>query len=190
MKDYKELIKKYLRMDQAMLASIDIDAVNQVMNVLEDARKRHAGIYICGNGGSAATASHFVCDFNKGASQGQDDKYQFICLSDNVPTMMAVANDFSYDQVFKAQLEGRIGKDDVFIGISGSGNSNNVVFAAEYAKECGAIVLGFVGYDGGKLKPICDYALHVDIDNMQVVEDIHMVFDHLMMWCLVNSDKL
>ena len=70
MKDYKELIKKYLKMDQAMLASIDIDAVNQVMNVLEDARRRHAGIYICGNGGSAATASHFVCDFNKGASQG------------------------------------------------------------------------------------------------------------------------
>lgn len=106
-----------------MLASIDIDAVNQVMNVLEDARKRHARIYICGNGGSAATASHFVCDFNKGASQEQDDKYQFICLSDNAPTMMDVANDFSYDQVFKAQLEGQIGRDDVLIGISGSGTA-------------------------------------------------------------------
>lgn len=188
MKDYKELIKKYLKMDQAMLVSIDIDAVNQVMNVLEDARKCHARIYICGNGGSAATASHFVCDFNKGVSQGQDDKYQLICLSDNVPTMMAVANDFSYDEIFKVQLEGRIGRDDVFIGISGSGNSNNVVFAAEYAKECGAIVLGFVGYDGGRLKLICDYVLHVDIDNMQVVEDIHMIYDHLMMWCLVNGE--
>lgn len=190
MRNYSELIRNYIKLDIKMLQAVDTSIVNQVMNVLEDARNRRARIYICGNGGSAATASHFACDFNKGASQGQEDKYKFICLSDNVPTMMAIANDISYDQIFKTQLEGKIEKNDILIGISGSGNSSNVIFAAEYAKECGAKVIGLVGYDGGKLIALCDYTLHVDINNMQVVEDIHMIFDHLIMWCLVNGREL
>lgn len=185
-KDYTELINRYIKADQEMLANIDVEKVNNVMNILEDARIRGAKLYICGNGGSAATASHFAGDFNKGVSITKQEKYQMICLNDNVPTMMAVANDIGYDQIFKFPLEGRIQKDDIFIGISGSGNSKNVVNAAKYAKQCDATVIGLTGYDGGELKQIADYSLHVNIDNMQVVEDLHMVFDHLMMWCLTR----
>lgn len=186
-KDYTKWILDYIKADCEMLSAIDIEKVNEIMNILEDARIRCAQIYICGNGGSAATASHFAGDFNKGVSLTREKKYRFVCLSDNVPSMMAIANDIGYEQIFRQPLEKRITKEDVFIGISGSGNSQNVVLAAEYAKKCGAVVISLTGYDGGKLKSLSDYSLHVNIDNMQVVEDIHMVFNHLMMWCLVSG---
>ena len=97
---------------------------------------------------------------------------------------MAIANDIGYEQIFKVPLENKITSHDIFIGISGSGNSRNVILAAEYAKQCGALVIGLTGYNGGKLREISDYSLHVDIANMQIVEDLHMMLDHMMMWIL------
>lgn len=182
---------------------LDLESVNVVMNVLEQARLSGKRIFICGNGGSAATASHYACDFNKGVNMGMlnidghnsdgtpnADKmngiplYNFECLSDNIPTMMAVANDESYAEAFRFPLSVKMREGDVLIGISGSGNSANVVNAMEYAKNHGGKTIAIVGYNGGKMKGMADYSIHVDINDMQIAEDLHMVLDHMMMWVL------
>ncbi len=182
--DYTQKLKNYLDTEIEVIRKLDLNAINAVMNVLEEARLSGKHIFICGNGGSAATASHFCCDFNKGVSEKQDKKYNFECLSDNTATMMAVANDISYDEVFRFPLRNKMKAGDILIGISGSGNSKNVVNAMEYAKEIGGKTIAVVGYSGGKMKEMADYNIHVNIDNMQISEDVHMIMDHLMMYVL------
>lgn len=103
--DYINELNAYREREIAVLNSLDLNSVNQVMNVLEDARLHGKRIFICGNGGSAATASHYCCDFNKGVSENQNDKYNFECLNDNIPTLMAVANDIGYEEVFRFPLK-------------------------------------------------------------------------------------
>ena len=184
MTDYKKDIRTYLEQEREVLASLDESEISDVMNVLEQTRLEGNRVFICGNGGSAATASHFTCDFNKGISYSQTVKYNFECLNDNVPMMMAIANDISYEDIFSESLKNKMHKEDVLLAISGSGNSKNVVKAVEYAKSIGAHTVGLVGYDGGKIKELVDYCIHVKIDNMQIVEDVHMTMDHVMMFVL------
>ena len=117
----------------------------------------------------------------QGRVEYTEKKFRFLCLNDNVPTVMAIANDIGYDEIFRFQLRGRLQPGDVVIGISGSGNSKNVLNAVEYAKECGNTVVGFTGFGGGKLRELADISLHVPVNSMQITEDVHMVFDHLMM---------
>ncbi len=182
--DYTKDIRTYLNEEIRVLESIDESEISNVMNILEGCRLSGSRVFICGNGGSAATASHFTCDFNKGVSYSQKVKYNFECLNDNVPLMMAIANDISYDDIFSEPLKNKMRKEDVLFAISGSGNSRNVINAAKYAKSIGATVIALVGYDGGELKKVADYSIHVNIDNMQIVEDVHMVMDHVMMFVL------
>lgn len=182
--DYIAKLREYLELEIEVIRNLDLNVINKVMNVLEKARIDGNRIFICGNGGSAATASHFCCDFNKGVSEKQEKKYNFECLSDNIPTMMAIANDISYDEIFRLPLRNKMQPEDIFIGISGSGNSKNVVSAMEYAKSIGGTTIALVGYSGGKMKEIADYSIHVDINNMQISEDVHMILDHVMMYVL------
>lgn len=182
--DYINELNAYREREIAVLNSLDLNSVNQVMNVLEDARLHGKRIFICGNGGSAATASHYCCDFNKGVSENQNDKYNFECLNDNIPTLMAVANDIGYEEVFRFPLKNKMKSGDILIGISGSGNSKNVVNAMEYAKSIGGTTIAIVGYSGGKMKKMADYNIHVNINDMQISEDIHMMLDHMMMYVL------
>ena len=182
--DYKKELAVYLEQEIEVIRSLDLDSVNSVMNVLEKARLAGKKIFICGNGGSAATASHFCCDFNKGVSEGLELKYNFECLNDNLATMMAVANDTSYDEIFRYPLKCKMCAGDILIGISGSGNSKNVINAMEYAREIGGTTIALVGYSGGKIKELADYCIHVKVDNMQIAEDVHMILDHLMMYVL------
>ncbi len=184
MTDYREKIKNYIELERLALENLPVEGINTVMNILENARMRQKRIFICGNGGSASTASHYVCDFNKGISYGQDTKYNFECLSDNVPMMMAIANDIGYDDIFVIPLHNKLSEGDVVVGISGSGNSKNVIKAIEYANEQGAITIAFVGYDGGRLSQLAKYTIHIEIDNMQITEDLHLVLDHMMMYIL------
>ena len=179
--DYRQKLQAYLDQEIRVIQSLDLDAVNSVMNVLEEARLSNRHIFICGNGGSAATASHYCCDFNKGISENQKQKYHFECLNDNIPTMMAVANDISYDEIFRFPLRSKMTPSDILIGISGSGNSRNVVNAMEYAKSIGGTTIAIVGYSGGRLREIADQCIHVQIDHMQIAEDLHMILDHMMM---------
>ncbi len=188
MVDYKKDITAYCEKLARTLGALSKDEIDTVMNVLVTARDAGRTVFICGNGGSAATASHFVCDFNKGVSYGKSKRFKFICLNDNVPTMMAYANDISYDDIFVEQLKNLYVPGDVVLGISGSGNSKNVLKAIEHANANGGITIGLTGYDGGKLKQVVKYGIHVPIDDMQITEDLHMVLDHMMMKIL--SEKL
>lgn len=190
MQNYEEQIKKYIEMEKAVLDGLSAEDISTVMNILEDARINGKRIFICGNGGSASTAAHFECDFNKGISYDQKVKYDFECLSDNVPMMMAIANDIGYEDIFVVPLRNKLKSGDIVIGISGSGNSENVVKAIEYGNEIGAETIALVGYDGGRLKEIAKYYIHVKADNIQVVEDVHLMLDHMMTFILSGTKRM
>jgi D-sedoheptulose 7-phosphate isomerase len=181
MMDFKKEISTYLEHEIETLRALDVDAIDAALNLLLKAFENGNTIYIFGNGGSSATASHFQNDFNKGVSEHTEKKFNFLCLNDNVATMMAVANDIGFEEVFRFQLRGHLKPGDLVVAISGSGNSANVINAAEYAKECGNQIIGLTGFGGGKLRELSDVSLHVPVNSMQITEDVHMVFDHLMM---------
>lgn len=189
--DYTKRITEYRTMLINTVLKMDVDAINQLLNVLVETRDRDKQIFIMGNGGSGATASHFAGDFNKGLSLGKpiDKRYRVISLVDNSPTVLSLANDVSYDDVFVEQLQNFMRDGDIVIGISGSGNSENVLRAVRYAKECGNTVVGLTGYSGGALKALSDVNVHVPLDNMQITEDLHMVLTHLLFWVLDQSEQ-
>ena len=179
--NYVNDIKEYLQRVKDTIDLIPTEDLSNVMNILNNARDEKRTVFICGNGGSASTASHYCCDFNKGISSLQQSKFRFICLSDNIPTMMAYANDFDYSRIFVGPLENLMSPGDYVIGISGSGNSSNVIKAIEYANSIGGVTIGITGYDGGIMKQICKHNVHIPVMDMQIAEDIHMVLDHCMM---------
>ncbi len=170
--DYTDRLKK-------TFDALDRSQINDVMNVLLRTYENEGTIYIFGNGGSASTASHYVCDFNKGVSIKLAKKFRFVCLNDNVATVMAIANDCGYENVFSMQLEGKLKKGDVIFAISGSGNSKNVIKAVEYAKKQGNEIISLTGYKGGKLLELSDHPIHANIDDMQIAEDVHMMLCHM-----------
>ena len=185
--DYKEKIIEYFTKLKNTIDKVSVDDLNLLMNVLVQTKNNGNTIFIMGNGGSSATASHFVCDFNKGVSHGKDKKFKFICLNDNIPSLMAYANDLSFKEIFVQQLKNYFQKGDIVIGISGSGNSMNVVKAIEYANDNGGISVGLTGYNGGKIIKLAKYNVNIPIDDMQIAEDLHMVLDHCMMQILSNE---
>lgn len=171
-------IGNYFKHVSDTLDRLDKNSISGFIEVLLDAYKRDATIFIFGNGGSGANASHICGDFIKGVSYGLEKRFKVICLNDNNSAMMAIANDISYDDIFIEQLKNFAKKGDVVIGISGSGNSMNVVKALEYASQCGATAVALCGFDGGRIKKIADVSIHAEIDNMEVVEDIHLMIGH------------
>jgi D-sedoheptulose 7-phosphate isomerase len=179
--EFLSSIEDYLEQLRKQIAALDRNELAGFAALLRTARDGDRQIFIMGNGGSAATASHFACDFNKGLNGRGDGKYRFICLNDNLPTLTAYANDVGYDAVFVEQLKNFLRAGDLVIGISGSGNSANVVRAVEFANEHGAVTVALTGYDGGRLRRVAQHRVHVDVKDMQIVEDIHMVPDHLSM---------
>jgi Phosphoheptose isomerase len=181
MADFKAEIKEYYQREIAILEKLDIDQLNLAMNAILDAYNSKATVYVFGNGGSSATASHMMVDFNKGACSEVEKRFRFVCLNDNIPTLMAVGNDIGFENIFYYQLENKLTTTDVILAISGSGNSKNVLKAVEYAKKHGCKIIGMTGYNGGKLDQLSDYHLHAPVDDMQITEDIHMSFDHMMM---------
>lgn len=192
--DFKKEIGTYLEHEIETLRALDVEAINEALNLLLEAFENGNTVYIFGNGGSSATASHFQNDFNKGVSEHTEKKFNFLCLNDNVATVMAVANDIGFEEVFRFQLRGHLKPGDLVMAISGSGNSKNVINAVEYAKSCGNRIIGLTGFGGGRLRELADVALHVPVNSMQITEDVHMVFDHLMMSVfykrLCNKDHL
>lgn len=180
-------INNYISNLQNCLDRLDRNEVDSFIKILLQARDEDRTIFIMGNGGSASTASHFCCDFNKGMSYQQDKKFKLICLNDNVATMLAYANDVDYGNVFIEQLKNFFKPGDVVIGISGSGNSKNVLQAIEYANKNSGITIGLTGYNGGTLKQISKYSVNANIDDMQISEDIHMMLCHMTYSILMNS---
>lgn len=179
--NYISEINNYFERVKNTIDLISKDDLNSVMNTLVEGKNQDKQIFIMGNGGSGATASHFVCDFNKGISWGKDKRFKFICLNENIPSMMAYANDLSFDDIFVYPLQTYFNPGDIVIAISGSGNSKNVLKALDFANANGGITIGLTGYDGGRVKSICAFNVHIPVQDMQITEDLHMVLDHCMM---------
>jgi D-sedoheptulose 7-phosphate isomerase len=149
-----------------------------VAKELMDCYHRDGSIYIFGNGGSGSTASHIVGDFMKGVSYQMEKRFRVTCLNDNFSTLGAISNDISYEEVFVEPLKNFLRPGDLVIGISGSGNSMNVVKAMLYAKEKGVRTVAMCGYTGGKIKDIADVYFHAPIKDMEITEDIHLIGFH------------
>ena len=171
----------YLEELKELLDSFPHDRFEEVASAILSAYNNERQIFIMGNGGSGSTASHFACDINKGCCFNVEKKFKVICLNDNIPTMLAYANDLSYEKVFVEQLKNFLKPGDVVIGISGSGNSANVIQAIVYAKEKSAKTIGLTGFDGGELAGAADIPLVASINDMQKVEDVHMIVVHMLM---------
>jgi D-sedoheptulose 7-phosphate isomerase len=157
---------------------LPFETIDRVCDVLLDAYENGRMIYLFGNGGSAALASHFACDLGKGTIDGSKKRFRVLALTDNVPLMTAWANDSRYEDIFAEQLANFVRKDDVAFAISGSGNSQNVLNALELARESEATTIGLVGYSGGRMKELCDVCMIVPSDNMQIIEDLHLCVAH------------
>ena len=165
-----------------------MDALIRVIEIIRKAREEDKTVFIMGNGGSAATSSHFVSDLAKGTIVEGQGRFRAIALTDNIPLITAWSNDSDYSDIFLEQLKNLLRPGDVVIGISGSGNSKNVLKAVEYARENGAVTIGFVGYDGGKLKDMVDTYILADIHYMQKAEDIHMLLEHMLTSAIRERD--
>lgn len=185
--DYSKQIKDYIELEISILSKLERDEINRAMNLLEKTRDRGSNVYVFGNGGSGATALHMENDFNKGVSEKLEKKYRFQCINANMAAIMAIANDNGYESIFIQQLENKLKAEDVIVAISGSGNSENVIKAVEYARAQGCKIIGMTGYDGGKLKGMSDVSLHVPLNNMQITEDVHIIFNHMMMYILCGE---
>ena len=178
-RDLRPAIESYLTRLKETIDLVSRGELEAFLELLLDALERGATVFTMGNGGSAATASHFAVDFNKGLSYRKARRFRFVCLNDNVPTLTAYANDVGYEEVFVEQLRNLARPGDVAIAISGSGNSPNVVKAIRYANSAGLRSVAITGYDGGALRREAASGVHVPVADMQVTEDIHMVLDHL-----------
>ncbi|MEP6960907.1 MAG: SIS domain-containing protein [Acidobacteriota bacterium] len=161
------------------LAKIESAKVAQAVAWLREARDQGRNIFVCGNGGSAATASHFACDIVKGASYLQGKRFKIMALTDSLPTLTAYSNDVSYSCVFVEQLKNFAQPGDVVMAISGSGNSPNVVQAIEYANSIGCRTIGLSGRNGGALGPLSQLNIHVAEPHMGRIEDAHMIVCHM-----------
>ncbi len=169
--------------------TIDMEKVNQAIAWFQEARAKGHQIFTCGNGGSASTASHFVCDMVKGASFQKQTRFRIMALTDNLPTITAYSNDVSYDCVFEEQLKNFARPGDLVMAISGSGNSPNVLRAIEYANTAGCKTLALTGRDGGKLGPLAQLNLQVPVPHMGRIEDSHMIICHMICYSFMDTEK-
>jgi len=160
------------------MSRLPYQAIDAVTTALLRAYDAHGTVYIFGNGGSAALASHVACDLGKGTINGSDRRFRALALTDNVPMMTAWANDFKYEDVFAQQLANFVCERDVAFAISGSGNSPSVLRALECAREANATTVGLSGFQGGLMKDLCDVCMIVPSDNMQIIEDLHVCVAH------------
>ena len=165
----------YIDLVKSTLDALDPKALEALVEAFHTTYEKGGNIYTMGNGGSGASASHAAGDFLKGASYGLDKRFRMICLNDNLPSMMAIANDIGWESIFVEPLKNFLSPSDLVIGISGSGNSKNVVNALEYAKAQGATTVAMSGFKGGKISEIATINVHAPVMDMEVTEDVHMV---------------
>ncbi len=172
-------ISSYISVLQDTMGKLPVDAIARVVETLQSARLDGRKVFIVGNGGSASTATHFVCDLAKNTRHEGLPHFRVIGLTDNMAIFSAYANDEGYENVFAAQLANLVEADDVVIAISASGNSANVVKAIKEAKARNAVTVGFTGFTGGKLGALVDIQVHVKSDMIEHVEDIHLMLEHM-----------
>ncbi len=182
--DSKTFASRYLTDLSKAIAGFDKDQFDKLVQLFFYAYDEGRRIFVMGNGGSGATASHLACDINKGCCLDRDKKFKVICLNDNLPSLLAYANDLSYASIFVEQMKNFFIKGDVVIGISASGNSENVLKAVSFANENGGKTAGLCGFSGGKLARMVHVPLVVRMEDMQKVEDLHFITAHMIMQVL------
>ncbi len=172
--------RAYLELHARVVEKLPFLAIEHVSRELLRAYEEDRRIYLFGNGGSASLASHFACDLGKGTvvCGDQRKRFQAIALTDNLALLTAWANDSSYENVFAEQLRNLVQPGDIAFAISGGGNSPNVLLALQVARELGAQNIGLGGFQGGKMKAMCDICLVVPSNNMQIIEDLHVGIAH------------
>jgi D-sedoheptulose 7-phosphate isomerase len=171
--DYKQQL-------HSAIDTIPMDRVQQAIEWLDEALNEGRRVFTCGNGGSASTASHFICDMVKGASYNRDKKFKMMALTDSLATITAYSNDVSYDIVFVEQLKNFALPGDILLCISGSGNSPNVLRATEWANASGLKTIGLTGRDGGQLGKLSQLEINVGVQHMGRIEDGHMFVCHML----------
>lgn len=186
-----EFARLYVERVVTVLHALDLEAVTRVIELFLEARSKGNTIFFLGNGGSAATASHFANDMEVCASPEGRTPFRAISLTDNNSLLTCLANDFGYAEVFSRQLRNLMREGDVVVGISASGNSPNAVNALHYARDHGGIPVAIVGFDGGKMKQAADYVIHVETEKGDYgpVEDVHMFLDHLISNYLASVEE-
>jgi len=181
LEDYKtELVKT--------IGMIDNAKVQTAIDWLKEARETGRHIFVCGNGGSASSASHFACDMVKGASFQREQRFRIMALTDSMPTISAYSNDVGHDCIFEEQLKNFAHPGDVVMAISGSGNSPNVLRALEYANSIGCKTLALTGRDGGKLGPLAQLNIQVPVPHMGRIEDAHMIVCHMIGYYFMENN--
>ncbi len=182
-----EHLTQYMRDLQRAMVALDLQAVRRLRDACAEVRAHHGRIFVCGNGGSAATASHMANDLGKGASYGRTLRFRALALTDCVPWLTALANDASYSEVFAEQLRNFAEPGDLLIAISGSGNSPNVLRAVEVARQIGLRTAGLTGFGGGQLASQVDLPVVVDSHHMGRVEDVHLIVVHLICYYFMEQ---
>jgi D-sedoheptulose 7-phosphate isomerase len=184
-------LEQYLQDFSALLKKVELTEVETLVDLLTDAYRNDRFVFIIGNGGSGANASHFCQDLGKGTLHDFDKqkRLKVMSLTDNTAYILAYGNDLGYDRIFVEQLKNFVQRDAVLIAISGSGNSPNILRAVEWANANGVKTVGITGYDGGKLKKMCHHGVHVPSFNMGVVEAVHAVIFHYLLDTLYKRFK-
>ena len=177
----KFTVKNYFQEHNNILNKIDIKQLEKIIGLINQGYLKGKKIFTCGNGGSASTASHMITDWNKMTTMATGKKLYGFSLTDNIGLITAYANDTNYENVFKGQLESIMDEGDFLISVSGSGKSQNVINAVNYANKIGGFTIGIAGFDGGELSKICHESIIVPSYDMQICEDIHLMVCHLIM---------
>jgi D-sedoheptulose 7-phosphate isomerase len=174
---------------RAVLRRVDLDAIERIVGRLRFARENAGTVFVAGNGGSAATASHWVNDLGKATKRSGRAAMRVMCLSDNASWLTALANDDGYDEVFSGQLDNFARDDDLLVVISASGNSANLVRAVEVASSRGAVTIGLLGFDGGVLKDLVSECIWLSTEKgaYELVEDAHSIICHILTSCLAQD---
>ncbi|HNT60612.1 MAG TPA: SIS domain-containing protein [Candidatus Bilamarchaeaceae archaeon] len=183
------VMKDYVSSLRASVDALRLEELEAAAEVLNHAREHGKRVYIFGNGDSATNSLHYAMDLSKGITVDGERRFRSISLNENVPLLTALGNDYGYEQVFKSQLEGLLEVGDVVIGISGSGNSPNVLKGIEYANSLGAVTIGITAMGGGKLKGIAKHSIVVDTDSMEIAEDVHFIIGHMLKMHLISRMK-
>ena len=190
----KEYIGNYTAAINDVLAKLDPVQFEKIIAILADAYKNDKQVFIVGNGGSAGTANHFVCDFGKnavpfkGVGPGKR-RFRIISVSDNVEKITALGNDIAFEEIYRQQLINLMREGDVFIVISASGNSPNLVRACEYAKEMKSHIIVLAGFKGGKIKDFAEAAIVVPLESYEQIEDVHLVICHMIVYYYKNNPE-
>jgi D-sedoheptulose 7-phosphate isomerase len=182
-------IRHYLEELKTALDTLDLEAVQRAREWVGQARDEGRQLFLCGNGGSAATASHLANDLGKGASYGRPRRFRVVALTDNLPWITALANDVGYEAVFAEQVRNLGQAGDLLIAISGSGNSPNVLKAVQVARELGMRTVGWCGFGGGKLAGVVDLPVVVGSRHMGRVEDVHAIIMHLICYYFMERES-